>query len=182
MMLTAASLAELKERILSRCVWRDGPLDTPCLIYTGTLSSGRYGSIGYQGKTLRTQRVLWICEYGEIEEGKEICHNCHVYSCNNLAHLRADTRSSNVLDEVRRGRWHKEGENNGQATIAAVQVSYIKYFLQQGWSGVLLAGRYRVRRSLINQIGSGYTWAHIKPFRMLRHDPHSLAIQFEMLR
>jgi len=170
MMLTASSLAELKERILSRCEWQDGPLDTPCLIYTGTLSRDGYGRIGYQGHVLETYRAIWICEHGEVEEGKEICHNCHSPACNNILHLRADTHAANVADMFSSGRCpNRQGEY--QSLLTAIQVSHIKYFLQLGWTAAQLAERYFVSRSTISMIGSGINWTHVQPYQPIPGKP-----------
>jgi hypothetical protein len=165
------TLAELKERILNRCEWRDGPLETPCLIWTGGCSSGGYGSIKYQGTKLATHRVLWLCEYGKIEEGKELCHECDTPPCNSLLHLRADTRAGNMADAFRRGRLNRRGDNNSYASLTARQVSLIKYFLQQGWRPGQLAERYWVAPSTIAAISSGTTWSHVQPFQPLPGEP-----------
>jgi|SRR6516225_3658933 len=175
-MLSQASLAELKERILSRCEWQEGPLETPCLIWTGALSSRGlglgYGHLSYHGQPLRTHRVLWMCEYGEIEEGKEICHNCDCPPCNNILHLRADTRAGNIGDAVRKGRLaDRRGENNGYAVLTAIKVSHIRYFLQQGWTCAELARRYDTSYSPIAEIKHDRSWPHIQPFQPIPGEP-----------
>jgi hypothetical protein len=172
-MLSQASLAELKDRILSRCEWQDGPLETPCLIWTGALSGHRglfYGNIRYQGQSLRTHRVLWMCEYGEIEDGKDICHECDNPPCNNLLHLRVDTRAGNLGDAVRRGRL-ASGENHNRALLTATKVSHIKYFLQQGWAYTELARRYCTSYSAISNIKHGENWKHVQPFQPIPGEP-----------
>ena len=170
----AASLAELKDRILSRCEWQDGPLETPCLIYTGHLHTFGYGQIKYQSKTLKTHRVIWICEHGEIEQGKEICHDCDNPPCNNLLHLRADTHEGNMADASRKGRiWNgdQRGENHNGTHLTNIQVSLIKFFVQQGWNCAQLAERYRVSRQAISLIRYRVNWIHIQPFQPIPGEP-----------
>jgi hypothetical protein len=165
MMFSQASLIELKRRILSRCEWRDGPLETPCLIYTGAKGDG-YGCIWAGGRSLGTHRAIWMAEYGEIEEGKEICHDCDTPACNNLEHLRADTHAGNIGDAARKGRLT---ENN--ATLTEIQVGFIRYFLQQGWSCIQLAERYRVGKTTVQYIKLGMRWSHVQPFQPLPGEP-----------
>ena len=172
--MTDADLAELKERILSRCEWQDGPLQTPCLVWFGALRGGynEYGNIRYQGMNHQTHRVIWICEYGEIEAGKEICHDCHTPRCNNILHLRCDSHASNMADASRLGRFpDRRGENQNGALLTNAQVSFIKYFLQQGWSCTLLAERYGVSAVTISHIKCEDTWAHIQPFQPIDGEP-----------
>jgi hypothetical protein len=172
MMLTQASLAKLKDRILNRCEWHDGPLETPCLIWTGARNNDGYGNIKHQGESLNTHRAIWMCEYGEVEEGKEICHDCDTRACCELKHLRADTHFGNMGDASRRGRLRDQrGENNGHAALTEVQVSSIKYFLQCGWSCVQLGERYGVCSVAIGDIKDGTRWSHIQPFQPLSNEP-----------
>jgi hypothetical protein len=72
-------VAQLRQRILDRCEWQDGPLETPCLIWTGALSGGPgnyYGHVTYGGMSLKTHRAIWMAENGEIENDMEVCHDC----------------------------------------------------------------------------------------------------------
>jgi hypothetical protein len=130
-----------------------------------------YGSIGlYQGKVLLTHRVIWMAEYGEIEEGKFVCHNCDCPPCNNIKHLRVDTPAGNAADMAFKGRHHDcQGENSSRALLTEVRVSHIKYFLQQGWSCVQLAERYGV--TTIPQIKRGEVWKHVQPFQPISGEP-----------
>jgi hypothetical protein len=38
-------VVSVRERLLSKCVEVEGPLDTPCLVWTGSLVRGGYGKI-----------------------------------------------------------------------------------------------------------------------------------------
>jgi hypothetical protein len=69
-------------------------------------------------------------------------------------------------DMARRGRQSdRQGENAGHVSLTALQVSYIKYFLQQGWPQDQLAEGYCVGRSTIGMISNGTNWPHIQPFQ-----------------
>jgi HNH endonuclease len=172
MLLTPASLIELKDRILNRCEWHDGPLETPCLIFTGALDGDGYGIIWGDGRNLGTHRAIWMAENGEVEERKEICHDCDNPPCCELKHLRADTHLGNMGDAVRRGRLaDQRGENNSRAALTEIQVGSIKYFLLQGWTSIPLAERYRVSRTAVQDIKLGRRWSHVQPFQPLPGEP-----------
>ena len=163
--LNALDLANVKQRIFNRCEWRDGPLDTRCLVWTGYRNcrvGGEYGRITYNGKSRFVHRLTWMAEKGEIGEGLFVCHKCDCPPCCNVDHLFVGTNSDNLRDCVNKGRHDdRHGENNSRALLTEAEVSLIKYFLQQGWSSARLAKRYGVSRSAIFNIKTKRTWRHV---------------------
>jgi hypothetical protein len=173
-----ASLAELKERILSRCEWQDGPLETPCLVFTGCLNSYGYGHIRFKTELLSTHRAIWMAEYGEIkklnemDERMEVCHLCDNPPCCEIKHLKLDTHQKNLKDAWLRGLLHdRAGQNSPRATLTDLQVSYIKFFIQQGWTVSMLAERYGVSAYAIWHIKLGKNWKHAQPFQPIDGEP-----------
>jgi hypothetical protein len=159
------TLAEIKQRILARCVWKDGPLSTPCLVWTGHRHHYGYGRIGER----YVHRLMWLIEKGEIQKGAEkglhICHRCDNPPCCNVDHLFEGTSGENQRDAVRKGRYpDMRGENGSFAVLTEVDVSLIKYFLQNGWGCTELGRHYGVGTGTIGDIKGERTWRHTRPF------------------
>ena len=57
-----------------------------------------------RGKLVATHRFSYELAFGEIPNGKDVCHHCDNKVCVNPAHLFVGTRSDNMLDMYRKGR------------------------------------------------------------------------------
>jgi HNH endonuclease len=168
----AKSLAEIKERILARCIWRDGPLDTPCLVWTGPVWSAGYGTISFKGKAYSVHRLIYLIDKGEIKKGLSICHKCDCLRCCNVEHLFTGTQRDNIRDSVSKGRFRRcDSENHGQAVLTKDEVSLIRYFLQNGWNCKELARRYGVNSSTVSSIKRKQTWRHVQLFQPIEGEP-----------
>jgi hypothetical protein len=68
-----------------------------CLIWTGYVHVGGYGSFSYEGRVRRAHRVAYELFYEtEVPEGLELDHICHVSRCVNPLHLEAVTHLENM--------------------------------------------------------------------------------------
>lgn len=86
----ALSKKPIRDRILERCVSAPGPLDTPCLVWTGGLSGGKkdgYGVISWNGKPHCTHRVLMLLKNPDLTAEQHTDHRCRNRKCNNEDHL-----------------------------------------------------------------------------------------------
>lgn len=79
-----------------------------CLIWTGTIGSDGYGTMGVNGKTVRAHRFAYEREHGPIPEGMYVDHICWNRICCNVEHLRLATPQENLqnLSGARKGRKH----------------------------------------------------------------------------
>lgn len=78
-------------------------MDTPCIIWTGSLNGSGYGNARFQGKKEGAHRVAWIKAHGEISKGMVVKHSCGQRACVNIDHLSLGTQSENILESVADG-------------------------------------------------------------------------------
>ncbi len=169
------TLAEIKQQILARCEWRDGSLSTPCLVWTGRRDRYGYGRLKYNSEQL-VHRLIWLIEKGEIGKGGRkslhVCHHCDNPPCCNVEHLFVGTSGGNQRDAYRKGRHpDRRGENNSQAVLTEVEVSLIKYFLQNGWGCQKLGRLYGVSPQTIREIKRERNWRRTRPFQPKKGEP-----------
>ena len=78
-----------------------------CWLWTGAICKGNagYGQMRWKGKTQSAHRVSFEIHKGILPSDLDICHTCDVPSCVNPDHLFSGTRSENMVDCVRKGRF-----------------------------------------------------------------------------
>jgi hypothetical protein len=86
----------LADRLTSRLVEQDGPLPTPCMIWTGSRNQGGYGQIALGETMIGTHRAAWTLAHGNIPAGYHVHHECEVRACCNVDHLSLMTRREHL--------------------------------------------------------------------------------------
>jgi HNH endonuclease len=154
---------QLKQELLSRIVKVDGPMDTPCWLWTGTPDICGYGQFRWMGERWQAHRLSYTCFVGLIPDGLQVNHHCDQPPCIRPDHLYTGTHQDNMDDMVRRGR-SPIGEANGFAKLSNEQVASIKFLVGTGrYSQTAIAEPFDVDSTLIRYIALGAIWAHIAP-------------------
>lgn len=147
-----------------------------CWLWTAACDKDGYGRFWWRGRTGRAAQFIFEREHGPLPRGKIPCHTCDVPRCIRVAHLFAGTQQQNIRDAIRKGRWPQQhrygisiGEQNGNRTLTAQQVSEIRAKYQRGRAPTpspvslrSLAQEYGVTKYAIFSIIHGLTWRHLR--------------------
>lgn len=136
-----------------------------CLEFQGFRNQDGYGIICFRGKIMGAHRVAWMIKNGKIPDGMYILHRCDNPPCCNVDHLFIGTQKDNMQDCVSKGRLTRnprKGDRHPLSKIKERDIPEIRFLLQGGTSQTVIARRFGVSRSTIEQIKYGKTWKHIK--------------------
>lgn len=94
-------MRDLKEHLLARC---EPEPNSGCWLWTTGLIKAGYGTLYWEGTTLRAHRMSYEVFVGPIPDGLFICHSCDNRACINPDHLWPGTHRDNIDDKIRKGR------------------------------------------------------------------------------
>lgn len=131
--------------------------ESECWEWVGAKLRTGYGTLGVQGKTRLTHRMMWELTNGPIPEGIFICHHCDNPRCCNPKHLFAGTQLENIRDMIRKGRESTHfGETSVSAKLTTKQVIEIRETYAQGEiTQKELAKKYGIVGSTVSRIVTG---------------------------
>lgn len=78
-----------------------GPLDTPCLIWTGRTTPDGYALLSIKGTDVLVHRYVYSVYVADIPDGYDIDHLCMRRACINPDHLEPVTHAENVSRSAR---------------------------------------------------------------------------------
>lgn len=130
---------------------------TGCRLWTGSLTTTRYGYIHYAGRRILAHRAAWEEANGPVPLGLHVCHRCDVPTCVNPSHLFVDTLAGNMADKVSKGR-QARGETHPQRILTAADVIAIR---ADGRQGIEIAAAYGVSAPTVCAIRLRRIWRHI---------------------
>jgi len=138
-------------------------IENGCWIWKKLTKTHRYGNFYFNGKSQQSHRVSWQLHFGEIPEGMKVLHKCDTPGCVNPEHLFLGTQKDNVLDCIKKGRFHqnsaKSCEKHHFAKLKAVDVQNIKaIYKYTDATHQKLANIYGVSREQIGKIIRGERW------------------------
>jgi len=133
-------------------VWLESQYDInekSCWVWKNRKDADGYVRVQWHGKMMRVHRLYWLLSGRTIPAGLEMCHGIGCSkACFNPEHLRADTRSANMLDR------HADG--TAPTKLSAEQVRDIRLDPR---SSRVIADAYGVAQSSINNIKLGKRWS-----------------------
>jgi hypothetical protein len=125
--------------------------DDECWNWKGAKKDGGYGVIGLGKRLIRAPRLSYAMEYGEIPEGKFVCHHCDNPSCVNPRHLFLGTNQDNMNDMCDKG--------NSRKKLTLDDAKRIKQLIfENKYSQVEIANMFNVSNSAICLIAKGKNW------------------------
>lgn len=137
-----------------------------CHLWTRYKTHNGYGRITIRGKKMRTHRLAWEYENGEIPEGMYVLHKCDNPACVNAEHLFLGSHQDNMEDMRRKGRGKQGGgfeggENNPRTIINWGKVYEIRKMYQKGskeFGSAGLSEKFGISKSQIKRIVNGERW------------------------
>jgi len=133
-----------------------------CWEWTACCKKYGYGWFSFNRNSELAHRISWMIHYGDIPEGRYICHHCDNPCCVNPDHLFIGDHASNMYDKARKGRCSRlNGESNGNSKLTNYSVRKIRELLNKGMKGYKIAPIFNVSDVTIYMIKNGHAWQHI---------------------
>jgi len=132
-----------------------------CWLWRAGCFSDGYGQFQFDGTPKRAHRMAYLLTYGEIPEGKLICHKCDTILCCNPQHLFAGTPAENSKDMVAKNRQAK-GETNGYSKLTEYQVRRIRELsLGDDLRQREIAALFNINQTTVSDIVLWKRWTHL---------------------
>lgn len=155
------TLPEIIAVMTLRSRFEDRGYKTKCHIWIGSTSSG-YGTIRIANRLLRTHCAAWRFYYGEIPEGKEVCHRCDQKDCWQADHLFIGTHHENMLDAAEKKLMGGPiGEAHYCARFTESKVRELRNIFATHPPTKEMATQYGVSYAALIKIQRWLSWKHI---------------------
>ena len=136
-----------------------------CWLWKGRKDKDGYGKFrDYFGKQqfveIRAHRYAWLLRFGNIPEGKCVCHSYDNPACVNPAHLWLGSPKENNLDKMIKGRHHyRRVPGRTWSKITEDIASKIRIAYQtENVSQSAIAKKFGVSQQLVSRICRGEIW------------------------
>jgi hypothetical protein len=136
------------------------PIESGCIVWTGSKTSNGYGKFHFNGKCGRAHRFSWILHFGEIPAGLCVMHRCDNPLCTNIEHLSLGTHQENMRDRDNKGR-NRQPKGEAQAHAKVTEKLVLEIRSRFGETQKDLAIEFGVQQATISQILRRQTWKHI---------------------
>ena len=137
-----------------------------CWLWLGQMTSGGYGNfwisdrtLGQFGAYVRAHRASWLLFRSIIPKDVWVLHKCDNRACVNPDHLYLGDRMDNMRDAIARHRRPNVAcANNPNARLTPGEVQEVRQCSAMGVSRAVLARRFGVNWTTINNIAKHRTW------------------------
>ena len=142
--------------------WEKVNKDGECWNWTAATRSTGYGCLKVARRLISAHRFSFVLHFGDVPEGKIVCHTCDNRACVRPEHLFAGTPKQNVDDMDSKGRANRPcGENHGSSKLTDAKVRQFFAMRLLGFSNRKIAALSGVGASTVNEIMAGRTWKHV---------------------
>lgn len=128
-----------------------------CLEWQNRINQHGYGEIDITRDGMRqihkAHRLMYLFSFGNPGE-LHVLHKCDNPPCVNPDHLFLGTRSDNMVDAIKKGRW-------SSCKFTPTEIIRVRERRKAGWSVQKLADHYGVIPSTISKITTGRSWRHV---------------------
>lgn len=147
----------LRERFFRYVRVKDG-----CWDWLGYKDANGYGRINNRGIPMLASRLSYMLHYGDVTEGRVVCHKCDNPSCVNPEHLFIGTQADNVRDMHDKGRARKRGLSGEAHHGAKITEATVREIRSRSEATALLAPEYGLSRTTIDDIRKRRSWKHVE--------------------
>lgn len=148
--------SRMKRNLERLVIKKDG-----CWEWQGDIENNGYARLSIRDVPARhAHRASYLLYKGEIPEGLQVNHLCHVRSCCNPEHLYLGSQKENMKDKIDLDRQAK-GSKNGNSKLTEKQVKEIKILLEKGLTCAQIGKQYEVSGTTILNIKTLRQWRHI---------------------
>lgn len=122
-----------------------------------------YGTFWISGKPIRSHRMSWLIDRGELRDDLYVLHSCDNRACVNPAHLFLGTNQDNMDDMVRKERQARHiGVNNPIAKLNDDYVREMRRLFESGEMKIAaIARKFGVHAMTAKPAITGKTWSHV---------------------
>lgn len=132
-----------------------------CWLWVGFKDPNGYGRLNIAGIPMLASRLSYQLHFGDIPDGKYVCHKCDNPSCVNPEHLFLGTQRDNVADMISKGRARKRGMPGTEHPASKLDEDAVREIRRSDQTDAELAERFQVSRPTIHAVRKRKTWTHI---------------------
>jgi len=130
-----------------------------CWMWKASKNNWQYGWFMLDGRPHLAHRVAWRLTFGEIPEGKLVCHHCDNPPCVRPSHLFIGTDAINAADRNAKGRTRgAAGSLNKHAKLSEDDVRAIR---KASGTQAAIGLQFGISQQMVSRIKSGKLWRHV---------------------
>ncbi len=145
-------MKSLAEKVWSKV---DRRSDDECWPWLGAKGKHGHGHLlrgGRGSKFVTAHRAVYELTFGEVPEGREVCHSCDNRACCNLRHLWLGTHHDNMMDMAKKQR-------SPRRKLVAEEVREVRSLFASGaFTFTDLGVRFDISRVQVKNIVTGKQW------------------------